>query len=485
MLQKLTIQRTAIIVLFMLLLAMATRIPTDTDMYWHLGSARHIVEEGGLFYGDPFSHTVPGGYRVNFDWGSQLILYALWQLGGLTAMMLFTAITAIFGMYLIYRTMPPNPYLNAMILVLATAAAAVFWSPRPQMMTHLFTCVTLFLVYRYKWQGKDWLWLFVPMMLLWGNMHAGYIVGFIIFGGMIAGEVLNILVQPNKVTNVGWSGIRKMVMVGVVAAAVLIINPYGADLYIVPFNTFGLQVLRDYIQEWQRPILTQPAVLPYTAMLILTPLSMILSRRRLDISELILLLGTGYLSITVARNIALFAVVAAPILARHLNDVFQKRGWVVNAVQQPSRMMIRLNVLIIVIVGMGLLLNIVNNALPKVQEKALEAVVPVQAVEFIKAHDYEGEIFNSYNWGGYLIFYLPESPVFIDGRTDLYGDALVEQYASIALGREEPDAVFDTYSIGYVLVENGSGIDNNLREKVGWDLIYEDDLAVIYVKADA
>ena len=51
MLQKLTIQRTAIIVLFMLLLAMAARIPLDTDMYWHLGSARHIVEEGGLFYG--------------------------------------------------------------------------------------------------------------------------------------------------------------------------------------------------------------------------------------------------------------------------------------------------------------------------------------------------------------------------------------------------------------------------------------------------
>jgi len=483
MLQKLTIQRTAIIVLFMLLLAMAARIPLDTDMYWHLGSARHIVEEGGLFYGDPFSHTMPGAYRVNFDWGGQLVMYGLWQIGGLTAMMLFTTITAILGMYWVYRAMPDNPYLNALILVLATAAAAAFWSPRPQMMTHLFTCFTVFLVYRYKWQGIDRLWWFVPMMLLWGNMHAGYIVGFIILGGMIAGEIANMLIQPDKVTHVGWSGVRKMIVVGIAGAAVLVINPYGLDLYTVPFNTFGLQVLRDYIQEWQPPVLTQSIVLPYTTMLILTPLAMVLSRRRLDFSELVLLLGTGYLSITVARNIALFAVVAAPILSRHLNDFMQNRGWVVDAVQRPTRTMVRLNIVIIILVALGVLLNIVNNALPKVQQEALASALPVDAVAYLQSHALEGEMFNSYNWGGYLIYYLPDSPVFIDGRTDLYGN-FVDDFAQVTQGRTAPDAMFEEYNVGYVLIENGGILDEILRSKSGWDLLYEDDVAVIYVKAE-
>ncbi|QPC80600.1 hypothetical protein G4Y79_12845 [Phototrophicus methaneseepsis] len=482
--QRLTIQRTAIIVLFLLLFAMASRIPVDGDMWWHLGSGRAILTEGHLIYNDPFSHTLPGAYRVNFDWGMQVMMYPLWQLGGMTAMMLMTSILAVAGMFFVYKAMPDNPYLNAILIVLTAAAAAVFWSPRPQMATFIFTCLTVYLLCRYKWYGEDRLWLFVPLMLFWCNMHAGYIVGFVLLGGLTAGEILNNLLQPGKVSNIGWPGVRKLIIVGILGLLVLPINPYGLDLLIVPFQTFGMQFLRDYIQEWQRPVLTDTQVLPFTLMLILTPVSMLLSKRRIDFGEIILLLGPAYLALTAARNISVFAVVAAPVIAVHLNAFLQRRGWVINAVQRPTRMMVRMNVVLIAVVGLSVGLHVLSNALPSVQADALEDFFPVEAVEYMRTQDYEGEMFNSYNWGGYLIFFYPEARVFIDGRSDMYRD-FVDDFAQVALGATDFRPMFDEYNVGYALIESGGEMDAVLSEADGWQRTYEDEMATIFVREDA
>ena len=92
-------------------------------------------------------------------------------------------------------------------------------------------------------------------------------------------------------------------------------------------------------------------------------------------------------------------------------------------------------------------------------------------------------MFNSYNWGGYLIWHLwPDYLVFVDGRTDLFGDKLLGQYLEVRFARPGFQEVLDEYGVNLVLTEAGGFTDNFLALDDGWTLAYSDDVAVIYVR---
>jgi hypothetical protein len=107
----------------------------------------------------------------------------------------------------------------------------------------------------------------------------------------------------------------------------------------------------------------------------------------------------------------------------------------------------------------------------------------VEAVQFIHANNLPGPMFNSYNWGGYLIWYLyPDYPVFIDGRTDLYDDEFIRQYVKVTLARPDWREVLDQYSVNFVLIESDSILVAFLEESDEWQCIYTDDMATIFIR---
>ena len=112
----------------------------------------------------------------------------------------------------------------------------------------------------------------------------------------------------------------------------------------------------------------------------------------------------------------------------------------------------------------------------------MRAALPVAAVEYIEREQPPRQIFNSYNWGGYLMFAAPDYPVFVDGRTDLYGDAFLTQYLQTAIGGDGWRETLDSYGINTVLVEKDSGLARQLRAEPGWQEVYTDALASIFVR---
>ena len=94
--QRLTMQRVMLIILFILLLTIATRIPVDTDTWWHLRSGEHTLTQG-MIYTDPFSHTFEGERWINHSWGSQIVMLMAWNLGGDLGLALYTSILATVG----------------------------------------------------------------------------------------------------------------------------------------------------------------------------------------------------------------------------------------------------------------------------------------------------------------------------------------------------------------------------------------------------
>jgi hypothetical protein len=479
MLRRLTIERTTEIILFALLFALATRIPLDTDTWWHLRSADYTLTQGFITT-DPFSHTMLGQPWINHSWLSQIVLLGAWRLAGDTGLALYTSLLATAGMYIVYRMSSGNVYMRAFAVVVGAAAAAVFWSARPQMMSFFLSTVLLYILYLHKYKQIDRLWLIPPLMALWGNLHAGFSIGFILLGGSIAGEILTKFFTPNKPDALSWSAIRKLILVSTVAVIALLINPYGAQLLLVPFQTVSIGALTTYIQEWQPPNFAGREILPFIVLLVATALVMAAHWRRWSWTDFILCAGTAFMALRAGRNIALFAVVATPVLTRHLDALLRDRGWVLQPLKRVNPRMGMINAILLIVVCLGAVVKVVWTLNPEQVDLAKRDALPVEATEYLLANPPTGTLFNSYNWGGYLMYALPDIPVFVDGRTDLYGDTLLDRYMAAAFGSDSWRDVLTEYDVTTVMIEPDSGLATLLENEPDWSNRYQDDLAVIF-----
>lgn len=482
-LARLTTERVMQVALFALIFALATRIPVDTDTWWHIRSGEYTLTNG-FIYEDPFSHTRDDTVWLNHSWGTQIVLYWTWTLFGDAGLALYTALLATAGMLFVYLASAGNTYLRAFALVLGASTAAVFWSPRPQMVSFFLSAVVLYLLFAYKFRGIDRLWFIPVVMWLWGNLHAGFSIGFIFLAGMIAGEMAAALFNRGGDEVVGWRGVGKLIVVSLVSAALILINPYGYRMLLLPFQTVGIDVLRDFIQEWQSPNFQQLHVLPFILLLLLTTGAAGASPRRMRWASFVLFSGTAYMALAYGRNIAVFAVVATPILTFHADALLKERGWNIRPRRRVSRGIARINAVLLALILLGAVGKIAYTLEPSRVETAQREFLPVRVTEYLSETTPPGMLFNNYDWGGYLMWALPEMPVYVDGRTDLYGNDFLMEYISVYTANADWRPVFEQHDIRTVVIGAGVPLADELAGAAGWSLAYEDDQAVVYVREE-
>lgn len=487
--RRLTTERTMLAILFLLIFALATHVPVDTDTWWHIRSGEYTLSKG-MIYADPFSFTKLGEPWVNHSWGSQVVIYGAWATLGNLGLALYTALLATAGMGFVYRMCEGNVYVRAFALVLGGATAAVFWSARPQMMSFLLSAVVLYLLWLYKVRKVNRLWLLPLVMWVWGNLHAGFSIGFIFMGGVIAGEILGNLFAPTREDRIEWRGVGKLILIALISVIVLVINPYGLEILKVPFQTLSIGALQAYIEEWNSPNFHDRQVWPFVALLLGTLGLVGASGRRLDWTDFVLFSGTAFMGLLAGRNIAVFAVAATPILTRHANATLTRLGLILRSAKTVPITRAYVNLLLVLLVGFAVLANLLLVIDAETIDDAQKRFLPVAVAEQIRSANYVGNMFNSYNMGGYLLFALPDVPVFVDGRTDLYGNDFLLRYLRAANGIPGWRELLDEYDIGFVVVERASGIAYWLAEEPGWRLDYEYDAeapgtdSVIYVREE-
>jgi hypothetical protein len=140
-----------------------------------------------------------------------------------------------------------------------------------------------------------------------------------------------------------------------------------------------------------------------------------------------------------------------------------------------------INVLILVVLVLAVLLRASVIIPLAANQTAFRQNMPVDAVTFIKQQTPPGRLFNSYNWGGYLLWELPEYPVFIDGRTDLYNEQVISQWFQVVEAKPGWQEVLDRWHVRLILLEPGTPLIGYL-ENAGWQELYQDDVAVVYAR---
>lgn len=477
-------------ILFILLFAMAVRIPTDTDTWWHLRTGDHILANRDVPLTDPFSHTRLGEPWIDHSWGSQVVMTLFYRLlggeqgGGNVALALYTAILASVGMGFVFLMCEGDVFVRAFTIVIGAAAAAVFWSARPQMFSFALSAGLLYLLHLYKRRGRDSLWLIPLLMVIWVNLHGGFSIGFILLIGFIGGESIGRVLDRKNPDLLSWKQIRRLLMFTLVGAAVLVLNPNTTQMWSYPFRTFGIGALQDFIQEWASPNFHGRETWGFVLLLLGTFGAVGLSGKKIGWSDLALVSGTTFMSLYAGRNISTFALVATPVFSRHFASWLESLGWRIRRPRRPRGGMAILNGALLLVVLGGGLLKIAATLQPRIVESAQKEYLPVEVAAFLNQANLSGKMFNSYNWGGYLMFAAPDYPVFVDGRTDLYDDALLRQWLATTGGKDW-EATFAQFGIDLVVIERDSSLAGILRQNPGWREVYSDSMASVFERTES
>ena len=486
-----------LLVMLLLILLIAVRTPLDSDMWWHLRAGKTTWQQKGVLQRDIFSYTRYGEDWVNHSWLSQLVMYGLYALGKFPALSLWVGLTAMAAMYFLYLQTEGALFIRISSVFLSAFVSSVVWSPRPQLFSILMFALTGWVLFRYRQGQRNSLIYLLPIFLIWSNLHGGYVLGVILILTQIAGLLLNQLTAEEHQIMQGREDLKRLSAWFAGCLLVVLINPNGISMWRIPFQTVGVETLQDYIAEWASPDFHQPVQQVFLILLFGSYSAAAFSRRRLEGRDLISVAVFGISALVARRNFGPFALAAAPVLSRHLNDIYQdfRQIWTRKSYrlkrffefqQQserslPSLLRIILNsgVVFLLLIGTGI--KWLNVSGQHFMERVTPQYFPVQAVSWIEKNPPQGRMFNSYNWGGYLIWRLTDSPVFVAGRTDLFGEPVIEDWLSVIQVEAGWEQVIDKWQINWVLIEP----DQPLAEVLacsGWDRIYQDGTAAIYLR---
>lgn len=479
-----TLRRLTYWITILAIFAMAARISVDSDTWWHLRAGQWMVEKRTLLTTDPFSYTRFGESWLYPGWLFEVPMYWIFKTFGAGGLNLMTALMVTLAFIFVWTVLSGDTFVRSFALIFAAAAAGVYWSARPHLVTLLFTAIFLKILEDHRWQynlaqRKRLFWL-PGLMILWVNSHGGFILGFILWGVYALDGILAWALKKTESARV-W----ELLLNGGLMVVGVCLNPSGAHMLLYPFHTVGIRTLQNYIQEWQSPNFHDLAVQPFAWLLLVLVGMLGLSKNRIALTDFLLCTGLAYMSLLAGRNIAIFALVAPVVITRHAAPIVTE--WVANRMKQPASNEInisartRINWLIfsLVLLAVGLKVAIVLPA--SANERYFRESLPVAAVEYLKGHNYAGNLFNAYDWGGYLLWSLPEYPVFIDGRTDLYNDEIINQWLQVVRAEPGWQETLESWNIRLILIEPDRPVVL-LLPQYGWKNVFQDNHAVIFAK---
>ena len=459
----------------------ASRPISDADFWFHLKTGQYVFQHGQAPHTELFSFTFTGIPWVAHGWLAGTLFYAVYSAVGLYALIFIFAILAALSFWIVLRNTPAHPFIIAFALVLGIWTVLPNIGVRPRVFTLLLASIFIVVLQDYSRRGAGRrIWLLIPLMALWANLHGGFVIGWALILLAMMGVVLDAWTGAEKLRSV-WSRLRTMAVVLVGCLFAALVNPYGIQIYEPARRALSSSVYSRVIVDWVSPNFHQPELLPLLALILLSITVFALSPKRIKPSELLLFVATLYATMKAQRNMLIFAVVAAPLLARYMQHWIDSTP--LKRMRDGSRSANRQAALIVLSVIMLLPLPLFISRLratayAEPQQQRMK--VPIKAVEYMRRNQLTGNTFTFPSiWGGYVIWELPSNPVYIDGR-DVYPERFVDEYVEMIRGRADWQAPFSRYGVSLVLIEPGSLLARQLDVTTEWERVYQDEMSSVY-----
>lgn len=503
-----------------------------TDLWGHLAYGRLIATGGSLPATEPLMPLAKGVSFVDTAWLSQVVGYFAIQRLGITAIGFLNALSitvmAALVLYSGYRRSRNVPLALAGLGLWLWGCWQHLTIVRPQLAGML--CFLLLFALLTTRRRRAWHWIAVPTLFAaWANLHGSFPVGLLLLAGFAAGRSLDLAVRCGEFRAVQRdSQVRRHVLMLELAAAAVLLNPYGVRLYAEVLNISNNPNVADLV-EWAPLSLRmwQGQAVALTGLLLIVLYR--LSPRRVTSTEALLLFGFGGAALWSSRMLVWWVPLASYFAVQHASAVWNtwkpsvqgeaaepRSGrwtvitvgvaWIAFAVTPFGGELVRW-------LNSGAKQNrsddqqtrsteVAANKQPEAAasktnapsksiklEKLVSAQTPLGVVEHLKKLVAEkrlpaGQAFNTYEWGDYLLWAGPsELNVFVASHVHLVPREIWTDYVAISNGSDWEDR-FDRYGINLVLLDEAThdGLIRRLRENAEWRMTYSDNVGSVFVR---
>jgi len=476
--------------LFLILSLSANKgLLNDCDTGYHIRAGEYIIDTLSIPKHDIFSFISPPLPWTAHEWLSEVIMATIHRAAGLTGVAAFFSCIISLVYYLIFkiiRVYNGNILAASFITLLVLATSQIHWLARPHIFSLLLMVVWYYLLDKYQYQHEDYLYLLAPIMLLWVNLHGGFMAGFILIGIYLVGNFVMFITSKDSKKDLHRQKAKKLGLVTVFCFLVCLINPYTYHILLFPFKLASNKVLMDNVLEFMSPNFHKPSVIFFEFFMLLTLGLFALSRIRLNIIELTMVILFTHMSLYSARYIPLFAIIVAPVLIKQAEPMleqsvgkfisfFKKRASNISTIDASAKgylWPILAIVLVAALVAKG-----------KIEHSFDEKIKPVAAVEFLEKETLHGNMFDNDEFGDYIIYAAwPQYKVFFDGRSDMYGTDIAKEYLRVVRFKHGWEKIIEKYNITWIIYNANSVFSRFLLQNDDWKLIYADKVANIFLK---
>ena len=445
-------------ILYVVTFALGCVATAQIDLWWLLRAGRDIWRTGHVPLTDHYSWTADGRFWSNHEWLWEAVAYALHHVGGMPMLAAWTGATVTATAWLMRHNSRATGYVVPIVLGIALPLMSVSWTIRPQVTSMLLFAVTMRLLARERY------WWIPPTFLLWANLHAQ-----VVMGGVLLGLTL-VVALADAIRSRRPEARRRVVRLAVatvVSAAVTLATPLGPRLWSYVLDANG-RPGQDRIAEWSTAFDSLVGAAILWPVLALAVVLAVRRRDRLrawpDRVPAVAAVAMTPLAALAIRNIPFFVVAVVPLLMTLLEFRTREPIGLVGHWRGVLAGFAALTAAAVVAAWAAAPPKLAWHPVPSGLATALQAC--------------PGPLYNGYDSGAALIWFVPDVKVFVDNRQDPYPASVID--ASMGLSVRDYPPVFSRFGVGCALLSPGSALSDALRHD-GWTPTYEDSTSAVLV----
>lgn len=465
---------------------------SDPDLWGHVRFGQAMLSQGHIVWRDPYSYSAPGHLWLNHEWLTELIMGALYNhlnVFGLKVMKLgCTALVIVFLAAAERGTGAPTLIQFAILIT-----AAVIMEPqiqiRPQVFTFALLAALIYLLARDVYGRGARLWLAVPMLAVWANLHGGFVIGIATMAIYTA-----VCTVQDIADHRGTARALRLGVITTLAIVATLATPFGIGTWRAVLRALFDPYTRIVIEDWQPltsglkqhlgvvafgMIYKELGVLLMATLL----LSYILTPSKDDLPLLTIAAVMSVAALLAVRNLPIAVIAICVPLARHLPLALERRWPGIRDDLSTAQPASRSNQAVLAMVALMVFWSgdLFSNRL------TTSDPYPVSACAFMKDHGLKGNVLGLFAWGEYLIWHFaPDSKVFMDGRYDtVYPRGVLEVFFVFNYDRPGAEIAIDKFPTDYVLITPDIPGRKFMDSRKDWRLVYSDVWSRLYARANS
>ena len=464
----------------------------DGDTGYHVRTGDYILASHQVPTHDLFSFSRPGAVWYAWEWLTDVVFAVLHRWAGLKGVVLFSGIVLAVVFTLVMRDAlrrGANSLIALALVLMAINASYIHLLARPHIFTLLLLVVSMALIAYDRRHRNARIWLLAPLTALWANLHGGFFLLFPILGLLVIGSAtegcFDRARRARRISDaVRYTGLS------LACALASLINPYGIRLHVHIFETLNATWLINLVNEFKSPTFHSGPdacmILLFLAMTTVAPLV-----QKGKITEVLWLVFLAYCALVSVRHVEIFALVAVPIVSVEVTAWWDR--WTCTRPPQSALRIIgdiaaqmRPNFARTTLWGPAFVTAVALGGWIQWPSDLSPSNCPTAMIHRHGEQIAASRVFTMDQWADYLIYhYYPRQRVFLDGRSDFYGEQMAREYLKMIEGRSRWKTVFDKYQFDLALCQADWPLASLLRYQPDWRVVDDDGKTVLFEKAAA